>query len=193
MLASASSRRLDLLRALGLDPEVRHSGIPEEPLPGESAEAHVLRLAEAKGRAVADALDGGSHLILAADTAVILEDVVLGKPADRDEAVAMLTDLAGRAHVVLTGVFVLRTDDGRHAGHVERTKVRFRDYGEAMIRWYVGTGEPMDKAGAYGIQTRGALLTEGIEGSWTNVVGLPTERLPALLRAIDLDLIDYLA
>ncbi len=192
MLASASSRRFDLLRTLGLDPEVRHSGVPEDPLPGETPEAQVLRLAEAKGRAVAGALDGGAHVILAADTAVILDDVALGKPADRQEAAAMLSSLAGREHVVLTGVFVMRTDDGRHAGHVERTKVRFRDYGEAMIRWYVGTDEPLDKAGAYGIQTRGALLAEGIEGSWTNVVGLPIERLPVLMRSIDLDLIDYL-
>ena len=192
VLASSSSRRRDLLRTLGLEPEIRPSGVPEKAVPGETAETLVRRLAEAKGRAVAAALDGAPHVVLAADTEVVLDDVVLGKPADAAEAAAMLSRLAGHEHEVLTGVFVLRTDDGRHATHVECTRVRFRPYGEETIRWYVATGEPLDKAGAYGIQTRGALLADGIVGSWTNVVGLPIERLPALMRAIDLELLDFL-
>jgi len=192
VLASASPRRLTLLRGLGLDPDVRHADLLEQPVAGESPEAHVLRLAEAKVRVVARRLDGASSVVLGADTAVVLDGETLGKPGGIADAAGMLTRLAGRGHEVLTGVFLLRTDGGKTTAWVERTQVRFRNYGEETIRWYVETGEPMDKAGAYGIQTRGALLAEGIDGSWTNVVGLPVERLPALFHGIDLELLDYL-
>jgi septum formation protein len=192
VLASASPRRLALLRGLGLDPMVRAADLHERPVAGEGPEAHVLRLAEAKARRVARGLDGRPSVVLGADTAVVLDGETLGKPGGIADAAGMLARLAGRGHQVLTGVFLLRTDLGTSTLWVERTEVRFRDYGEEMIRWYVETGEPMDKAGAYGIQTRGALLARGIDGSWTNVVGLPVERLPALFNEIDLDFLDYL-
>jgi septum formation protein len=127
---------------------------------------------------------------MAADTAVVLEELVLGKPADNTEAAGMLFRLSGRVHQVVTGVFLLRTDDGRSARAVESTGVRFRTLSRPLIDWYVSTGEPLDKAGAYGIQGRGVLLTAGVEGSWTNVVGLPLERLPGLFSQIGFDLLD---
>jgi septum formation protein len=151
-----------------------------------------LRLAEAKARAVAGGLDGQPSVVLGADTAVVLDGEALGKPGGIADAAGMLSRLAGRGHEVLTGVFLLRTDVEKTAAWVERTHVRFRNYGEQTIRWYVETGEPMDKAGGYGIQTRGALLAEGIDGSWANVVGLPVERLPGLFRGVELELLDYL-
>jgi septum formation protein len=99
----------------------------------------------------------------------------------------MLRRLSGRSHEVLTGLSLLRTDDSRSLAWLEATRVRFRECSEELIRWYVATGEPLDKAGAYGIQGRGAMLVAGIEGSWTNVVGLPIERLPDLLAGIGID------
>lgn len=150
----------------------------------------VARLAEAKGEQVAGGLGRCSSptVVLAADTAVVLGDTVLGKPADDAEAAEMLRTLSGMKHFVFTGLHLVRADDNRRAGAVESTRVGFRKLDERFIRWYVSTGEPRDKAGAYGIQDRGVLLTTEIVGSWTNVVGLPLERLPGLFREIGLDL-----
>lgn len=190
-LASASPRRLALLRQIGLDPVARPAAVAERPLPGESPRDLVLRLAELKGRTAAAgiAADGDADaLILAADTAVVLNGDVLGKPESGAAAEEMLRRLRGRKHEVLTGVFLLRTDDGRSLAEVESTGVRFRDYDDATIRDYVAGGEPLDKAGAYGIQGRGALLARSIDGSWSNVVGLPVERLPLWLERIGIDL-----
>ena len=112
---------------------------------------------------------------------------MLGKPRDTAEAALMLAELRGRTHEVLTAVFLARTDDGRATTGVESTRVRFREFEDETIRDYVASGEPLDKAGAYGLQGRGVLLTERIEGSWSNVVGLPLERLPEWLARLDLD------
>jgi len=190
VLASASPRRLLLLREIGLSPLVRPVRIEERPAAGETPRAMVLRLAEAKGRAAAAELSEpeGASVILAADTAVVLGRRVLGKPASAVEARAMLRLLSGRTHEVLTGVFLLRTDDGRSARGVESSRVRFRDYGDRTIREYVAGGEPMDKAGAYAIQGGGARLAEAVEGSRANVIGLPVERLEGWLARIGLDL-----
>ena len=195
VLASASPRRLALLRSIGLSPVAHPSGAREDVDGNRSPADLVTRLAEIKGRSVAKALGeaGRDALVLAADTAVVLGSRVLGKPADADDAARMLRALRDRAHEVLTGMFVVRTDDGRAARAVERTTVRFRDYDERLVRWYAETGEPLDKAGAYGIQGGGALFLRGVEGSWSNVVGLPLERLPALLEAVGVDLVDLLA
>lgn len=105
----------------------------------------------------------------------------------------MLRRLSGRTHEVLTGVALIRLEDGRASGGVERTRVRFAAYGEQTVQDYVATGEPLDKAGAYGIQGGGARLAEGIEGSWSNVVGLPLERLEGWLREVGVDLADLAA
>ena len=190
ILASASPRRMDLLRSLGLDPISRPSNLHEEVLPDESPRALVLRLAEEKGRSVAARLplDEPPAVVLSADTGVVLDRRVLGKPKDPDEARSMLRSLRGRVHEVMTSVFILRTDDGRHTCDVETTRVTFRACALATIDAYVATGEPLDKAGAYGIQGGGGDLVETVDGSWTNVVGLPLERLDPWMARIGVDL-----
>ena len=192
VLASASPRREALLRRLGLAAEVVPSELPEVVPTGEAPRASVLRLAEAKGRSVADRLGGRANasacVVLAADTEVALEGRVLGKPRDAEEAVGMLRALAGRTHEVLTAVFLLRTDNGRAVCEVERSLVRFHDYDERTIAAYVASGEGRDKAGGYAIQGQGARLAESVEGSLSNVIGLPVERLAEWLARIDVDL-----
>jgi septum formation protein len=174
---------------MGVLPDVRPASLSEEPHQGETPAAQVLRLAEAKGRAVADGLAGDEPLtaVLAADTVVVADGIPLGKPASPEEARAMLRRLSGRHHDVLTGVWLGRTDDGRSTSLVETSRVRFHSCPESLVRWYVSTGEPMDKAGAYAIQGLGALLVAEVEGSWTNVVGLPVERLAPMLKRIGLE------
>jgi len=188
VLASASPRRLDLLRQMGVEPDVRPASLPEEPLAGETPSEQALRLAEAKGRAVAAGLadDGPPSVVLAADTIVVTGGNPLGKPASPDQARDMLRRLSGRVHEVLTGVWLGRTDDGRSASLVETSRVRFHSCPESVVRWYVSTGEPMDKAGAYAVQGLGGLLVAGVEGSWTNVVGLPVEKLAPMWDRIGL-------
>jgi septum formation protein len=190
VLASASPRRLSLLRDLGLSPAVLPAEVDESELHGEQPERYVLRLAESKGRTVATIKRGSDPpcLVVAADTAVVVEGRTLGKPADAGEAGEMLRLLRGKWHEVMTGVFLMRTDDGRHEGAVAITRVMFRDYGEREIREYVASGEPMDKAGAYAIQGGGGRLAEIVQGSWSNVVGLPLERLPLWMRKIGVEL-----
>jgi septum formation protein len=185
-LASASPRRLALLREAGLDPVPCPTGVPEEALPGESPQEHVLRLAREKGRHAAGRLAarGVCGIVLAADTAVVLDETILGKPVDDADAVSMLRRLSGRPHEVLTGVVLVRLGDGRSAEAAESTRVTFRSYDEETVRRYVATGEPRDKAGAYGIQGLGGNLVEKVLGSWSNVVGLPMEILPSLYERI---------
>jgi septum formation protein len=150
----------------------------------------VERLASAKGRASARKVAGDSvsYVVIGADTAVVLDDQVLGKPDSPEEAERMLRRLRGRDHEVLTAVFLLRTDRGTSTCDVERTRVRFRDYDDETIRAYVESGEPMDKAGAYGIQGGGGRLVESVEGSRNNVIGLPVERLDGWLARIGIDM-----
>jgi len=186
VLASASPRRAELLRSVGIEPDVRPSGIDERALDGETPTDTVARLARAKAERVAAELGRDpAAVVLAADTAVVLDGVALGKPTDDDDAVAMLARLAGRTHEVRTGVCVVA--GAAEASVVETSVVAFRPLPPGWIRWYVSTGEPRDKAGAYGIQGRGAWLAESVAGSWTNVVGLPVERLPDLLARVGVD------
>lgn len=189
-LASASPRRLELLRQIGLEPRLLQHSAVELANPGETPAELVLRLAEVKARLALEGLDREARpgVILAGDTAVVIGRQVLGKPRDPVEARAMLGLLRGKAHEVLTGVFLLRTDDGRSTSGVETTRVIFRDWDDGTLRNYVASGEPLDKAGAYGIQGGGAALIERIEGSWSNVVGLPLARLPEWLARLGLDL-----
>jgi septum formation protein len=190
ILASASPRRLELLRGIGLAPLARPSDLPEDGLPDEAPLALVARLAEAKGRRVAEAIGPSDppSVVLAADTEVVLDGRALGKPSGPAEARRMLRAMRGRVHEVITGVFLLRTDDGRSVRETEITRVKFLPYDERTIAAYVATGEPMDKAGAYGIQGGGARLVERVEGSWTNVVGLPVEALAEWLARIGIEL-----
>lgn len=188
VLASASPRRRFLLEELGLRFTVAPAGVDESALPRETPEAHVARLAAAKAEVVAAALDGAGALVLAADTTVALDGAILGKPRDASDALAILRTLAGKTHTVWTACRLLRSDQAREAAAAVATRVTFRPWDERLARWYVGTGEPLDKAGAYGLQGRGALLVASIEGSWSNVVGLPMEALPGLFREAGDDL-----
>ncbi len=188
VLASASPRRAELLRSVGIEPEVRPSAIDESAIDGESPSDGVARLARSKAVEVASVFDRRDDVVvLAADTTVVVDGIALGKPRDDEDAGAMLRALSGREHAVWTGVHVIAIASGRAATAVDETRVRFRVLDDDWIRWYVATGEPRDKAGAYGIQGRGAWLTTAISGSWSNVVGLPLERLPELLREVGYD------
>ncbi|MET0402605.1 MAG: Maf family protein [Cystobacter sp.] len=180
VLASASPRRRELLGQLGITFEVSAANIDETPRQGEAAGAYVLRLAREKARAVAQRHPDA--WVLAADTTVALDDALLGKPADAAEARQMLGRLSGRSHAVHTGV-ALAGPGGEHALEV-RTGVTFRALNPGEIDWYVGTGEPMDKAGSYAMQGKGGFLVASLEGSPTNVIGLPLgETLGLLTRA----------
>ncbi len=181
VLASASPRRLALLRSLGLDPELRPVDLDESPLPGETPAVHVARLAEAKASAAAAP---PAAVVLGADTIVAVDGLLLGKPPDGDAAAVMLRRLSGRAHEVATGVCVRSA--GGVATEVVTTTVWFRPLADDEIAWYVGTGEPLDKAGAYGIQGAAAAFVTRIDGSPTGVIGLPLAEVTAMLRAAGL-------
>lgn len=176
VLASGSPRRRSVLAALGLEFDVRPPDLAEQLRAGKSAAEAARRLAEEKAAAVEAAAD---ELVLAADTIVALDGRLLGKPAHAGEAAAMLAGLAGRAHTVVTGIALRRAGD--RWSSVARTEVIFRPLKRAEIDAYVATGEPLDKAGAYGIQGYGAALVERIEGDFYNVMGLP---IPALLELL---------
>ncbi len=179
VLASASPRRRDLLSQLGLRFTVAAADLDETPLSQESPEIYVLRLARAKAQTVAARFP--DCWVLAADTTVTLETRLLGKPGGADEARQMLSLLSGRTHSVYTGVALA----GRaQASTVVRSAVTFRTLSQAEIDWYVGTGEPLDKAGAYAVQGKGGFLVASLEGSPTNVIGLPLgETLEMLAQA----------
>lgn len=179
ILASSSPRRSALLTAVGYEFEVRVADVDETPLPEESAEALVARLAELKARTVAC---GPDELVLAADTTVACDGTILNKPDDEVEAARMLRRLSGRAHDVFTGV-TLRHAAGEET-FVERTIVWFAPLSEEDIAWYVATGEPLGKAGAYGIQGRASRFVTRVEGSYPNVVGLPTAQVAQRLARL---------
>ncbi|HEY8339543.1 MAG TPA: Maf family protein [Egibacteraceae bacterium] len=179
VLASASPRRLALLRGAGLEPLVRVADIDERAAPGEDARDYVLRLARAKARAAAR----GSHeVVVGADTAVVVDGEPLGKPRDAAHAAALLARLSGRRHLVITGVAV-SCGDGELRDLVVSTTVEMVALTPAAIAAYVATGEPFGKAGAYAIQGRAAAFVTRIEGSYTNVVGLPLTETLTLLGA----------
>ena len=181
VLASASPRRRELLSQLGLTFEVAAADIDETPHGAEPPDVYVLRVAREKARAVASARPG--VWVLAADTTVVLDGDILGKPRDAADAHATLTRLSGRTHAVLTGV-ALAGPGGAEASEVVRTQVTFRAASPEELAWYVGTGEPLDKAGSYGMQGRGGFLVQALQGSPTNVIGLPLgETLALLARA----------
>ena len=177
VLASGSPRRATILRQLGLDPIVRGSAVEESYLEGETPVAHVERLARAKAEAVAPAFPDA--LVVGGDTVVLSEGRVLGKPAGAAEAEQMLLSLRGGEHEVLTGL-ALAGPHGVVSG-LTRTRVRFRAFDPSTVGAYVATGEPLDKAGAYGIQGHGAALVESIHGDYYSVVGFPVSLFLDLL------------
>jgi nucleoside triphosphate pyrophosphatase len=178
ILASASPRRSRILRDLGLSFEVVVSGVDESMPEGEDPAASALRLARAKATSVA--AQGRGLPVLAADTLVACDGLVLGKPEDADDAARMLRTLSGRTHQVVSGVCVVV--DGTECADVARTAVTFEELTDAQIARYVATGEPLDKAGAYHIDGRGALFIRAITGSPSNVAGLPVTLVRRLLR-----------
>jgi septum formation protein len=180
ILASASPRRAELLASAGFQFTVDPADVDESERPGESPEAYVLRVAHDKARTVAGRHPSG--VILAADTTVVAGGELLAKPADEADAVRMLTLLSGAVHDVFTGVVLL--SGSREAAEVVRTRVQMSRMTPADIQWYVATGEAMGKAGAYGIQGRAARFVERIDGSWSNVVGLPVATVDRLLKAL---------
>ena len=186
ILASQSPRRKELLTRIGLTFRVSAPDVDESVEPGLSPADTVEELSLRKARAAAKTL-GPDDLIIAADTVVALDGAILGKPRDGDDAFAMLSALSGREHRVYTGVTVLQ--GARAVTQHEVTAVTFRELSPDEIRGYIDIGEPMDKAGAYGIQGVGALLVSGIRGDYSNVMGLPVFRLGRILSGFGLNLL----
>jgi septum formation protein len=180
ILASSSPRRRQLLNLIGIDHEVRPANIDETMRPRETPRRHAERLAREKASAIAKR--DPDLIIIGADTIVVVNRKVLGKPRDAADAARMLALLSGREHVVTTAVAVSRGKKLRSA--VEEVRVRFRRLRDDEIDAYIATGEPMDKAGAYGIQGYGATIVERIEGDYFAVMGLPIVRLVGLLRDV---------
>jgi len=179
ILASASPRRKELLTQAGFVFEVRPAHIGEETRAGENAIAYVVRLAREKAQAVFDELGDAEAVVLGADTTVEVDGQILGKPEDAADAARMLRLLSGRTHRVMTGVAVVTTRGAEVAAEV--TGVRFLTLSEEEIAAYIASGEPMDKAGAYGIQGRAAKWIPRIEGDYFNVVGLPLALVSVML------------
>jgi septum formation protein len=182
ILASASPRRKRLLKQIGLDFDVLPSSVPETWEENTSPPEIALRLAREKAEAIAGNLPSG--VVIGADTLVVLEGRILGKPQNPDEAFRFLRKLSGRSHDVITAVVLLDAESGRVLADVEVTRVFFREVSDQEIHAYIASGEPMDKAGAYGIQGRGVLFVKRIEGCYTNVVGLPLGKLGEMLTRI---------
>ncbi len=181
ILASASPRRSSLLQGLGLEFEIKEAKVEEKPLAGEPPVEFVLRLACDKSGEVSRG--NRTSWVLGADTVVVLGNTILGKPEDEAEALEILQELAGRKHIVHTGFCLMNEDDNISVSRVVSTEVCFSPFSKDIAEAYVATGEPLDKAGAYGIQGQGSFLVESINGSYTNVVGLPlVEVVKELLR-----------
>ncbi|ADL12097.1 Maf family protein [Acetohalobium arabaticum] len=180
VLASASPRRSQLLDQIGVEFIVQPSSVDESKFDGQAAINLVQQLAAAKSRDVANKLDKG--LVIGADTVVVHHGQVLGKPESDDEAYAMLSKLSGSCHQVITGLAVIDIENSTTRIDYKITEVEMREFSGQEISDYISTGEPMDKAGGYGIQERGAIFVTGIKGSYTNVVGLPVTKLVMICK-----------
>ncbi len=180
VLASSSPRRRELLNLIGIAHEVHPANLDESMRPREAPRRHAERLARDKASAVA--MRDPDLITIAADTIVVINRKVLGKPVDKADAARMLAMLSGREHMVITAVAVSRGKKLRSA--IEEVKVKFRRLREEEIEAYIATGEPMDKAGAYGIQGFGATIVERVEGDYFAVMGLPLVRLISLMRDV---------
>jgi septum formation protein len=189
ILASASPRRSELLKQVGIPFRVQPVSVDENlgKLDGEPAEK-AQQLAYMKALQVSKEV--GAGIVLGADTIVVLEDEIFGKPIDKADAFSMLSKLSGREHFVITGISLIDMESGRSALGYELTKVRFAKLSERDIDAYIRTGEPFGKAGAYAVQGVGALLVEGMEGCYSNVVGLPIMRLRRMLEEFGIRILD---
>lgn len=182
VLASTSPRRAELLKQIGVEFELASGNVQERPHPDEAPADYITRLARAKVIAVARERESG--LIIGADTVVVLDGKLLGKPQDEADAERMLRSLSGRWHAVMTGVAFYDVGTGQEVADFDKTLVRFARLSNQEIEWYVKTGEPMDKAGAYGIQGLGGLFVDEIAGNYYNVVGLPLPLVYRLARRL---------
>jgi septum formation protein len=183
ILASRSPRRYELLKQMGLDFEVVPSRVEEENfVRNESPRDHVLRLSESKASDVAKKYS--DDWVIGADTIVYINGIILGKPKTPGEAMEMLSLLSGREHEVLSGIAVHHLSDGKADREAVQTGVKVKTLNQDEMKWYIGTGEPFDKAGAYAIQGIGSFMIESIRGSYTNVVGLPLCELIEMLKRL---------
>lgn len=185
ILASSSPRRRQLLTSIGVEFDVIPSNVPEVHQQGEAPEEYVARLSRDKATAIAN--DHRDRWVIAADTTVFLDDQLLEKPVDAEDAKRMLATIAGRTHMVYTAVTLLHLDENWRDTRVAETEVRMLPLSPADIDWYVATGEPLDKAGAYAAQGIGGVFIDSIHGSFTNVVGLPLATLFQMLRKAGID------
>lgn len=181
VLASASPRRAEILERAGWPYEIMVAGVDETLFADEKAADYVQRLARSKAEAVADRL--GEGLVLGADTTVVVANQILGQPVDESDASRMLNLLNAKWHEVLTGVAIVRVGGETRIGY-ETTRVRFAEMSEREIDWYIATGEPFGKAGAYGIQGKASLFIEEIEGDYFNIMGLPIRLVYELSASI---------
>lgn len=188
VLASASPRRSDILKNIGLTPVIQIADIDETPRKGENPPNYVMRLSYEKVMEVACSSEDA--LIIGGDTVVVLDEAILQKPVDEKEAMEMLRQLRNKRHQVLTGISIydMKTD-GSYTG-LSVTEVEMADYSDEMIRSYIATGEPMDKAGAYGIQGVGAILVKEVCGDYNTVVGLPVSTLIEGFKQLNIDFFD---
>ncbi len=182
ILASSSPRRAEILTRERVRFEINVPVGYNEETNFSDPVAHVLEASRRKAQSVADQVEDG--IVLGADTEVVLDGEILGKPKDQDDALFLLKKLSGRTHQVYTGITLINKPTGKTISDYDLTKVKFNELDESRIRDYVATDEPMDKAGAYGIQGMGNLLVDHIEGSLDNVIGLPTEKLRTMLDRI---------
>lgn len=186
ILASNSPRRAEILRNAGIAFQVRPAHIDESRRGRESARAYALRLAKEKAKAVVERVKGsGETVVIGADTIVLAQGRILGKPQDVREARSMLRLLSGKTHEVLTGVCVVSLPAGKALSHVESTRVHFVKLSNKEIDDYIATREPFDKAGAYGIQGLGGRFIDRVEGCYFNVMGLPISQVWSMLRRLD--------
>lgn len=184
ILASSSPRRKDLLRSLGLEFDIIHPSLDETVSADETPADFVLRASREKALSVAESL-GEGFVVIGADTIVVVDGEILGKPGDAEEAFSMLRKLSGREHHVYTAFSIFKPKNVLLHSEVVDTRVRVKPLAASEIEGYIKTGEPMDKAGAYGIQGIGSFLVSGIEGSYTNVVGLPLDELLGALKKLE--------
>ena len=187
MAASSSPRRAEILRNAGFTFEVQPAHVDETPLPGERADDYVRRLADSKARATAQSVNRGTGraVVIGADTVVVVDGQILGKPADTDDARRMLRLLNGRDHDVLTGLSFISIPGREEATLVESTRVSFLPLSAKDIDDYLLTGEPFDKAGAYGIQGIGGRFIRRVEGCYFNVMGLPLSRVWSIVGRME--------
>jgi septum formation protein len=182
ILASTSPRRAELLKNVGVEFELASGNVLERPHPDEAPPDYIMRISRAKVIAVAHQFESG--LIIGADTEVVLDGQMLGKPEDEADAARMLNRLSGKWHAVMTGVALYNIASKKEVVDFEKTLVKFAALSRKEIEWYVKTGEPMDKAGAYGIQGFGGMFIEEIAGNYYNVVGLPLPLVYRLARRL---------